>query len=162
LPGRGGRRPAVPRGHPASSFQVLVMVALFWVVRIAVSRRLRERFALPVLTLAGELVAGTALAAAMLIPFAELLAHSGDVDFRVAQHQEARYLLGVFLHDWWGHAPTNLEFATALEEHAYYVAALPLMLTAAALVVRPRPGAHRRGRRGGRDARRRDGHAAIL
>ena len=83
---------------------------------------------------------GTALAAITLIPFAELLSHSIDLKARTAAaadaHEPARYLLGVFLHDWWGRGSrVPLEFASALEEHAYYVAALPLMLAACALVL---------------------------
>ena len=65
--------------------------------------------------------------------FAELLSHSIDIDARTAAasdaHEPARYLLGIFLHDWWGRGSrVPLEFASKLEEHAYYVAALPLML----------------------------------
>jgi hypothetical protein len=128
-------------GHPSSSFQIMVAVAAFWGVRALVagggSRAAR------LLTLGAAFVTGTALAAITLIPFVELLSHSIDVKARSAAaedaHEPARYLLGIFLHDWWGRgsrAPT--EFASALEEHAYYVAALPLMLAAAALVLAPR------------------------
>src|SRR3954471_25042423 len=131
-------------GHPSSSFQVMVCVAAFWVVRALASRPLRERDLLVRLaTFGGALALGTALAAISLIPFAELLSHSIDVDARTAAasnaHEPARYLLGVFLHDWWGRGSrVPLEFASSLEEHAYYVAALPLMLAASALVLAPR------------------------
>jgi len=123
-------------GHPSSSFQVLVAVALFWGVRAVALRG--GRIPLRLLTLAGALLAGTALAAIMLIPFLELLAHSIDVEVRTSAsasaHEPARYLLGVFLHDWWGRGSrVSLEYASSLEEHAYYVAALPLMLAVAAL-----------------------------
>jgi hypothetical protein len=128
-------------GHPASSYQVLFVVALFWLVRTVVARPLRHRLAVRLLTLGAAFVVGTALAAIALIPFAELLAHSSDATARAEAsdllNQPARYLLGVFLHDYWGHAATALQFGPGLEERAYYVGALALMLAAAALVLRP-------------------------
>jgi hypothetical protein len=127
-------------GHPSSSFQVVVAVALFWGVRALLTG---ERRLTRLLTLGGALALGTALAAITLIPFAELLSHSIDVQARKAAagdaHEHARYLLGAFLHDWWGRGSrTPLEFASSLEEHAYYVGALPLMLAAIGLVTAPR------------------------
>ena len=95
------------------------------------------------LTFAGALAAGAALAAVMLIPFAELLANSTDLRSRAggdgSLYQPARYLLTIFLPEWWGAGRTALEFASALEEHAYYVAALPLMLGLTARLTSPRP-----------------------
>ena len=127
-------------GHPASSLQVVVAVAVFWVARVLASRELRRRLAPRLLTFGAALVTGAALAAVALIPFAELLAHSSDATARADASdllsQPSRYLLGVFLHDYWGHAASALQFGPGLEERAYYVAALPLMLAAAALVVR--------------------------
>ncbi len=129
-------------GHPSSSYQILLVVGLFWVARVVLSAPLRRRFALRLLVLAFALVAGAAVAALVLLPFAELLAHSQDTGLRAQLaslfHEPTRDLLGIFLHDYWGHGPTSLEFASELEEHAYYVAALPLMLAAGALVGRPR------------------------
>ena len=131
-------------GHPSSSFQVMVAVGLFWVARAVASRPLRERdLGLRLFTFGAALVTGAALAAITLIPFAELLSHSIDLKARAAvasdAHEPARYLLGVFLHDWWGRGSrVPLEFASALEEHAWYVAALPLMLAVCALVAAPR------------------------
>jgi hypothetical protein len=128
-------------GHPSSSFQVMVAVGLFWLVRVVASRRLRERDLIRrLLTLGGAMAVGTALAAIALIPFVELLSHSIDLKARTAAasdaHEPARYLLGVFLHDWWGRGSrVSLEFASALEEHAWYVGALPLMLVVYALVL---------------------------
>jgi hypothetical protein len=128
-------------GHPASSLQVLAVVALFWVARTLAARELRERLGARLLTLLAALVVGTALAAVALIPFAELLAHSSDATARADAsdllNQPSRYLLGIFLYDYWGHAAGALQFGPGLEERAYYVAALPLMLAAAALVARP-------------------------
>jgi hypothetical protein len=127
-------------GHPASSLQVLVVVALFWLARTLASRELRERLAPRLLTLFAALGVGTALAAVALIPFGELLAHSSDAAARADAsdllNQPARYLLGIFLHDYWGRKAGALQFGPGLEERAYYVAALPLILAAVALVVR--------------------------
>ncbi|MBA3261564.1 MAG: YfhO family protein [Thermoleophilaceae bacterium] len=127
-------------GHPASSLQVLGVVGLFWVGRTLLSRELRQRLAPRLLTFFAALVVGTALAAVALIPFGELLAHSSDATARADAsdllNQPARYLLGIFLHDYWGRKAGALQFGPGLEERAYYVAALPLMLGAAALVVR--------------------------
>ena len=129
-------------GHPASSLQVLAVVVPFWTVRALVSGESRRRTGLALLALAAALVTGTALAAVALIPFAELLAHSNDATARAEAsdllHQPARYLLGVFLPDYWGHGRTAVEFGTGLVERAYYVAALPLMLAAASLLARRR------------------------
>jgi hypothetical protein len=90
-------------------------------------------------TLAGGFVVGAALAAITLIPFLELLTHSIDFEERsgggLTSHEPPRYLVEIFLHDWWGRGSrVALEYASSLEEHAYYVGALTLMLAGAALV----------------------------
>ncbi|HYP47631.1 MAG TPA: hypothetical protein VEQ61_03235, partial [Thermoleophilaceae bacterium] len=69
-------------GHPSSSFQILVVVSLFFLGRTLASRKLRERLVPRLLTLASGVLAGCALAAVMLIPFAELLGQSGDAGAR--------------------------------------------------------------------------------
>ncbi|HEV8152854.1 MAG TPA: YfhO family protein [Solirubrobacteraceae bacterium] len=127
-------------GHPTSSFHLMVFTALFFTVRVLVVGELRrDRPLVRLATLGAALVAGTALAAITLVPFAELLHHSYDRTIREGEfadsYEPARYLLGVFFHDWWGR-PTRTALVGAMEERAYYVAALPLMLAAAALVVR--------------------------
>jgi hypothetical protein len=128
-------------GHPASSLQILLAVALFWVGRTLASRETRRGWPRRLLVLGAGFAVGTALAAVSLIPFAELLSHSSDATARAEVStllkQPARYLLGIFLHDYWGHAETSLQFGPGLEERAYYVAALPLMMAAGALVIRP-------------------------
>jgi Bacterial membrane protein YfhO len=127
-------------GHPASSLQMLGVVAVFWLVRAMVAQELRERLAQRLLTLLAAPLVGTALAAVALIPFLELLSHSSDATARADASdllsQPSRYLLGVFLYDYWGSKASALQFGTGLEERAYYVGALPLMLGAAALLVR--------------------------
>jgi hypothetical protein len=130
-------------GHPSSSFQMLAAVGLFWTGRVLLDGELRKRFVPRLLALGSALGVGTALAAVSLIPFVELLTNSADVGARagaseVLFRQPPKYLLGLFLYDFWGAGRTSYEFAATNQEHAYYVAALPLMLAAAALVLRPR------------------------
>jgi hypothetical protein len=130
-------------GHPESWFHVLLFSALFWLARaLDLHRRDWPALARSALGFGAAVVAGTALAAAALIPFLELLHHSVDVDVRNflgPSHMERRYLFGAFLHDYWGRQTrTSLVFPSALEESAYYVGALTLMLCVAAVVLRPR------------------------
>jgi Bacterial membrane protein YfhO len=128
-------------GHPSSSYQVLFVAALFWAGRILVARQSWRWVGLRLLTLAGALVVGAALAALMLVPFGELLSHSNDADLRssVSQFFKAppRFVFGLLLHDYWGHGRGAVTFASQLPERAYYVGALPLMLALAALIARP-------------------------
>ena len=129
-------------GHPSSSFQVLVVVALGWTARTLVSRDLRPRLPVRLLALGAGLAGGAALAAIMLIPFVELLALSSDIEERSGANQvlsqPARYLGGLVLHDWWGHGASSLVFGAQQQERAYYVGVLPLLLAVTALVARPR------------------------
>ena len=129
-------------GHPESSFHVLLGGSLFWAMRLLMLRPDGARaVARRALLFAGALFAGAALAALVLVPFLELLARSADLDARGylgTSHQQPRYLLSVFLHDFWGRQTrTTLVFPAAMEERAYYLGALPLMLAAGALILRP-------------------------
>jgi hypothetical protein len=129
-------------GHPSSSLQCLAAVGLFFLVRCVADPAARDRIGLRLLALGAGALAGAALAAAMLVPFAELLLRSSDLDVRrgasALLHQQPRTLLGLVLHDYWGHGRTSQLFGYQQQERAYYVGALPLLLAAAALVVRPR------------------------
>ena len=82
-------------GHPASSYQVLAVLVVFWVARVLASRSLRDRLVPRLGTFALALVTGAALAAVALIPFAELLAHSSDATARAEAsdllHQPSRW-----------------------------------------------------------------------
>jgi hypothetical protein len=131
-------------GHPESCFHVLIAATAFWIIRLVSLRPAGAgAVARGVAVFGLALAAGTALAAAALIPFFELLAHSADVEARSylgSSHQAPRYLLGLFLDDYWGR-PTrvSLVFPSAMEERAYYLGALALMLGVAGLVLRPTP-----------------------
>ncbi|MBN1529350.1 MAG: YfhO family protein [Thermoleophilaceae bacterium] len=129
-------------GHPSSSFQMLFVVGCFWTGRVLLDPVLRNGFPRRLLALGTALAAGTALAGVALIPFVELLSHSDDVNARTGLsgtlfQQPPKYLLGFFMHDFWGAGRTSYEFAAKNQEHAWYVAALPLMLVVAAFVSRP-------------------------
>jgi hypothetical protein len=130
-------------GHPESSFHVLFFAGLFWALRMATAGRVGARtVAVRALQFGGALLLGTALAAIAVIPFVEFLAHSVDVSRRAAEgphHGPTRYLFGLLLHDYWGRQTrVNLVYPiSAMQERAYYVGALTLMLAVAAVVLRP-------------------------
>jgi hypothetical protein len=127
-------------GHPESSFHVLAATAVFFALRLPRRPALLARLA----AFAGAIALGAALAALTLLPLAELLHHSADRLRRETfadLHTPPRYLLGLFLHDFWGRPTrgTAEVFGPALHTRAYYVGALTLMLAPAALVLRRTP-----------------------
>jgi hypothetical protein len=125
-------------GHPETSFHVLLFAVLFWTMRVAAASPSGARFvASRALALIGALLLGTALAAVALVPFAELLSHSVDINSRGPRHEPSTFLLGVFLHDFWGRQTRiNLVFPfSAMQERAYYLGAMALMLATAAVVL---------------------------
>jgi hypothetical protein len=126
-------------GHPETSFHVVLATVAFFALRLGQARQRGLRA--PLLAMAAALAAGTGLAAIMLAPFGELLLHSADLAERsgtgIGQHDDPTYLLGFFLYDYWGRA-THTALTPLLFSRAWYVGALPLMLAAAALILRPR------------------------
>ena len=130
-------------GHPESSFHALLVTVAFAALRAFQLRRDGELPAIgrPLLLFAGSLVAGAALAAVVLLPFAELVLRSADLEQRAGSAVDAktapRFLLGFFLYDYWGRS-TGTPLELFLLARAFYVGALPLMLAAAALILRPR------------------------
>jgi hypothetical protein len=125
-------------GHPESSFHVLLAGVAFLALRLWQARR--EGVARPLLAFAGGVVGGAALAAVTLIPFAELLWLSADFRDRASQsvdvHLPTKDAIGLFMPDYWGR-PTQTPLRPFLLERALYAGALPLMLAAVALIVRP-------------------------
>lgn len=126
-------------GHPESSFHVLATAVVFLGLRLAVLRR-SGAIALslrPLGLLLGAIVAGACVAGVAVIPFVELLVHSGDVSNRTGPSYVLRqYGLGLFINDYWGR-PTGNSLQGFLVERGFYVGALPLMLAAGALLLRP-------------------------
>jgi hypothetical protein len=125
-------------GHPESSFHALVATVLFFALRLRAHAVAWRR---PLAVFAASLAGGTALAALTLVPFAELLLHSADLRQRAGSaataHVQHKYVLGIFLPGQWG-KPTQTPIDLFLLARAFYGGALPLMLAAVALVVRPR------------------------
>ena len=96
-------------GHPETSFHVLAAAFLFALLRGP--RR--------VVWFLGGVAAGTALAAVVLIPFVELLAHSSDLANRSGRdpaRTPLRFGLALALPDYWGR-PTQL-VSRAVHRHA--------------------------------------------
>ncbi|MBN1528780.1 MAG: YfhO family protein, partial [Thermoleophilaceae bacterium] len=129
-------------GHPETSFHSLLAAGAFFALRLWQRRgdggpgaalRTTGVFAAGVL-------GGAALAALTLIPFAELLWHSADIHDRagasVDVHLPLQDLIGALMPDYWGR-PTETAIRPILLERAMYVGALPLLLAAAALILRP-------------------------
>jgi Bacterial membrane protein YfhO len=126
-------------GHPETSFHVLLATVAFFALRVVQARERGVRA--PLIAMAAALVAGTGLAAVMLAPFGELLFHSADLAERsgtgIGKHVDPTYLLGFFMYDYWGRA-TDTPLLLLLFSRSWYIGALPLMLVAAALILRPR------------------------
>jgi hypothetical protein len=130
-------------GHPESSFHVVFATLVFFVLRVVILRRERDRAAVPLRRtlafLAGGLAGGALLAAVALVPLAEMILHSGELEERTAANPDkvrATFLAMVFLPDFWGR-PTQAPLFTFINSRAFYAGALPLMLAVAAPLMRP-------------------------
>ena len=141
-PGGRRRRCAVP-GRPSRVERPrLLATVAFFALRLGLSAvEPDSEPARPLLAMAAGLVAGAGLAAVLLAPFGDCC-HSSDLDERsgtgVDHHLDASQLIGFFLFDYWGRA-TDTALVPFLFARSWYVGALPLMLAAAALVLRPGP-----------------------
>lgn len=128
-------------GHPESSFHALLAALAFMVLRLVQRRRAGGGIAVPLVAWCVALIAGTALAAIMLLPFLEALSESRQTGQRVLTPESKRFLFGLFLADYWGR-PTQVlldDPHTGFSyNHVFYAGALTLMLTPAALIARPR------------------------
>jgi hypothetical protein len=129
-------------GHPESNFHVLVATVAFFVFRVVARRRAGEPVALgrTAGAFAGSLALGGVLAAAVLLPFAELLFRSADTGQRAsvaeASKLQVRFLLGFALPDYWGRG-TQTALVRFQFSRACYAGVLPLMLAVAAPLLRP-------------------------
>lgn len=129
-------------GHPESSFHLLFTAAVFFAFRALLHRRRRgagiRGLARPAAAFVLALAAGAGLAALVLAPFLEFLAHSGDLSQRVneaAGFWPRKYLGALFLHDYWGR-PTQIDLESFMQVRGWYAGAVTLMLAAAALIHR--------------------------
>jgi hypothetical protein len=127
-------------GHPESSFHALFATLAFVVLRLVQRRRAGGVIAMPLFAWCVALLAGTALAAVMLLPFLEALSESRQTAQRLLEPESPRFLFGLFLADYWGR-PTQLLLDNPLTgfsyNHVFYAGALTLMLAPAALFARP-------------------------
>ena len=122
-------------GHPESSFHVLAAATLFAILLLSRSEHRRAAIG----RLLAALAAGFALAAIAIVPFAELLAGSADLaerEGKLPAELEARFILGFAFPEWWGR-PSHMQTAGFMGVRSFYVGALPLMLAAWALIVKP-------------------------
>ncbi len=129
-------------GHPESSFHALAAALVFFAWRVWRERDAAAGLVRPIAAWAGALVLGTAIAGVAVIPFVETLAESADVAERGDSEFPTigpRYVLSIFLTDYWGR-PTQAPRGGFTIEHAFYFGALPLFLAALALVTRPSAG----------------------
>ena len=128
-------------GHPESSFHALFATLAFLILRLVQRRRAGGDVAMPLFAWCVALLAGTALAAVMLVPFLEALSESRQAAQRVLAPESKRFLFGLFLADYWGR-PTQRLLDNPLQgfsyNHVFYAGALTLMLAPAALIARPR------------------------
>jgi hypothetical protein len=124
-------------GHPESSFHVLVVAGLF--ALLVLSRAQPSERGPAVGRLFGALVAGSALAAVAILPFVDLLARSADLaerETKTPAELEVRFVLGFAFPEWWGR-PSHAQTAGFMGVRSFYAGALPLMLAAWALWIRP-------------------------
>ena len=126
-------------GHPESSFDFMFSVTVYFILRVLIQRR-KEGGALlrPAVVFIAAMVVGTGLVAAVLVPFSELILHSGDWARRThtpAGHWPTKYLGALFLHDYWGR-PTQTDLVAFMQVRGWYAGAMTLMLAVAALIWR--------------------------
>jgi hypothetical protein len=132
-------------GHPETSFHTMVAVVVFFAFRLLTSSRAgRERQAVtrPAVVFGLALAGGTAIAAVVLLPLAEILFHSADYSRRLSRppgHADARYLGAFFLFDYWGRPTQTPLVADLVSNRGFYAGGITLMLAAVGLVLRPTP-----------------------
>jgi len=131
-------------GHPESSFHAIVITTLFFGVRLAWNARTPEgrlgALTRPLVVYFGACLVGSAIAAVMLVPFAELLLNSGDLSRRQGEEPNSwpqKYLGALFLHDYWGRATQQSNVEPFMQVRGWYAGALTLMLATSALIIRP-------------------------
>ena len=130
-------------GHPESVFHAFLTAALFFVLRAVEARRAGDDgLVRRAYFFAGALGLGGLIAAAAVLPFLELVLRSADIAVRGGTADlhtiDKRFLLGFALYDYWGRG-TGTSIELFLLARANYIGALPLMLAAAALVLRRSP-----------------------
>lgn len=131
-------------GHPETTFHVLFALLVFFVFRLLVRMRTERapprRLLRPALAFVGSMLVGTAIAAVVIVPFAELLAYSSDYGRRLnasGDYWPRKYLGGLFLHDYWGRVTQQSNVVPFEQLRGWYAGAVTLMLAPVALLIRP-------------------------
>jgi hypothetical protein len=129
-------------GHAESAFHAGVALAVFVGLRLLQERsRGTTGLLRPLLVVIAAGVTGFLLSALVTLPFLEFVGQSADIVQRRGVGDEGavpqRFLLGLFLWDYWGH-PTGSQDVLYSVIRAIYVGALPLLLAVLAVIFRPR------------------------
>jgi Bacterial membrane protein YfhO len=132
-------------GHAETTFHVMFVLLCWFVFRLLLRMRTEQKspreLVRPAVTFGLAAVAGTAMAAIVILPLAELLAQSDEYSRRLTEsakdHWPAKYLGGLFLHDYWGRATQQSNVTPFMQLRGWYAGAVTLMLAPAALLIRP-------------------------
>jgi len=132
-------------GHAETTFHVAVVLICWFAFRLLLRLRTEQKsprdLVRPALTFAVAGIAGTAMAAVVILPLVELLLQSDEYSRRLGEsakdHWPAKYLGGLFLHDYWGRATQQSNVTPFMQLRGWYAGAVTLMLAPAALLIRP-------------------------
>jgi hypothetical protein len=131
-------------GHPETTFHAMFATAVFFLFRLGLWARAERAAARalvrPLLAFGLACLVGVAIAAVMLVPFAELMKHSGDLARRQDEPSgfwPRKYLGALFLHDYWGRPTQQSDIEPFMQIRGWYAGAITLMLACAALILRP-------------------------
>ncbi|HVD58883.1 MAG TPA: YfhO family protein [Thermoleophilaceae bacterium] len=131
-------------GHAETTFHVLFVALAFFVFRLLLhwrTERLAPRALIrPAAAFALALIAGTAVAAVVILPLGELLLRSDEYGRRAGETSDywpRKYLFGLFLHDYWGRSSQGSNIEPFMQLRGWYAGAVTLMLAPAALLIRP-------------------------
>jgi hypothetical protein len=131
-------------GHPETTFHAMFATAVFFLFRLLLRARTERQpvraLIRPVVTFGLAALVGVAIAAVMLVPFFELLHHSGDLARRQDEPSgfwPRKYLGALFLHDYWGRPTQQSDIEPFMQIRGWYAGGMTLMLAAAALILRP-------------------------
>jgi hypothetical protein len=131
-------------GHAETTFHVLVVALAFFVFRLLLhwrTERLGPRALIrPAAAFGLALIAGSAMAAVVILPLGELLLQSDEYGRRAGEtgdYWPRKYLFGLFLHDYWGRSSQGSNIEPFMQLRGWYAGAVTLMLAPAALIIRP-------------------------
>jgi hypothetical protein len=131
-------------GHAETTFHVLLVAVAFFAFRLLLHRRAEalapRALVRPTAGFALALIGGTAIAAVVVLPLAELLLQSDEYGRRAGESGDywpRKYVFGLFLHDYWGRPSQQSNIEPFMQLRGWYAGAVTLMLAPAALIIRP-------------------------